>query len=176
MEDRYKKTGNKVPIKIDELMNQVYDKLDQHDRLVAATGATPDYSPYKDPIVYTTQDGRTVQIPDEIQRQAIKDWIERPQTSSDHDQDLDLPGFSVESGQLPLAKGVERVRKRQLTDSRSGSNSLVADPDTANVCPITKELTTVVVKETNYKVVGILLLLVAAVAYYLHRTGRLKLD
>ena len=70
----YKETGNKVPLPMDELINFAQEKLQDFDRLVEATQSRPKRSPYNSPIIYTTKEGKLVQIPEYIQQQAINLW------------------------------------------------------------------------------------------------------
>jgi len=70
----YKETGNKIPLQVDELSSYVMDKLKQFDALVKTTGGKPEQNPYNDPIIYITSEGKTVQIPTEIQRNAVNQW------------------------------------------------------------------------------------------------------
>lgn len=70
----YKETGNKVPLPLDELLNYAQEKLHEYDRMVEATQSKPSNSPYNDPIIYITKEGKLVQIPKYIQQQAIELW------------------------------------------------------------------------------------------------------
>jgi hypothetical protein len=71
----YQQTGNKVPIPITEFTNYINEQLLQYDKLKEATKTEPEYNPYVQPIIYHTKNGKTVQIPKEIQMKAINDWI-----------------------------------------------------------------------------------------------------
>lgn len=74
MNVKYKQTGNQINIPVDEMVNFVQEKLYEYDELLKATQTVPQSSPYNDPIYYTTQEGKMVQIPDYIQQQAVSQY------------------------------------------------------------------------------------------------------
>jgi len=74
MNIEYQKTGNHIPIPVDKLTNAVYEKLSEYDNLVNSLGMKPTQSPYKDQIIYTTDEGKLIQIPKYIQEQAVFKW------------------------------------------------------------------------------------------------------
>lgn len=76
MDIQYQKTGNDIPLPVDTLVNFVMEKCKEYDTLVDATGTQPTQSPYTDPVIFTTDEGKTVQVPQYIQQQAIKQWSE----------------------------------------------------------------------------------------------------
>ena len=66
----YQETGNKIPVTEDELlkvMNQKY--IDYYNN--QTTSSNPDTQD----IIYTTQDGKTIKIPDEIKIKAKTIWL-----------------------------------------------------------------------------------------------------
>lgn len=74
-DEQYQQTGNKIPITLDELMQAVFYRLEMYDKLIGGNETSNNtYTPYIDPIIYNTQDGRTVEVPKEIQRRAIEEW------------------------------------------------------------------------------------------------------
>jgi hypothetical protein len=75
----YKQTGNKIPLSVDELASHVKQQLYQYDRLKDITQSEPGFNPYKNPVIYTTEEGKTVQIPAELQGQAIQQWKSKGQ-------------------------------------------------------------------------------------------------
>lgn len=77
----YQETGNKIPISAQELIDYVKMQLAQHNTFVAANKTLPDYNPYTHPIIYKTKDGKTIMIPDEIQKQAISQWYDQHGTN-----------------------------------------------------------------------------------------------
>lgn len=68
----YKKTGKNINIPVDEALTFTKNKLYEYDELIKATQAKPDYSPYEQPIYFTTSEGKMVQIPENIQKEGIK--------------------------------------------------------------------------------------------------------
>ncbi len=70
---KYKFTGNQVPIKLDELLVHAYKQLSLFDK-----GMIKD-NPYIKPIVYKTSAGKMIQVPKNIQESAIKQWTEKKQ-------------------------------------------------------------------------------------------------
>jgi len=71
MNVQYQQTGNQIHLPIDEMISHVRKKLEEYDELETATGSKPDFSPYGDPIIYITVEGKTVEIPKYIQEKAI---------------------------------------------------------------------------------------------------------
>ena len=71
----YQKTGRNIEVPYEEMYNYVIEKLDEYDRLAEATQVEPPNSPYKNTVIYNTQDGKMVQIPIEIQAKATQDYL-----------------------------------------------------------------------------------------------------
>jgi hypothetical protein len=71
----YQETGNKVPIASQELTNYVYKKLATYGEQIKTTKIMPSRNPYTQSIIYKTEDGKTIKIPKDIQKQAISNWI-----------------------------------------------------------------------------------------------------
>lgn len=67
----YQTTGKNININVDDALKFVINKLQEYDSL----GKKNSYSPYKHPIIYATPEGKLVQIPKQIQLQAIKLWV-----------------------------------------------------------------------------------------------------
>jgi hypothetical protein len=80
---QYKETGNKYPIPVNELLAYAQEKLQEFDMMVEATKTQPSTSPYTDPIIYATGEGKLVQIPEYIQEQAIQLWNNQKQGLTD---------------------------------------------------------------------------------------------
>jgi hypothetical protein len=70
----YKMTGNQIPINVPVLVQFVHSKLREYDDLVSH-GVIPQESPYTTPIVYTMEDQRQIEIPQEIQNKAIASYL-----------------------------------------------------------------------------------------------------
>jgi hypothetical protein len=63
----YKYTGAQVPVDANDMFRRVDDELCNFD----IQGDTYGYCPYTEPIIYTTANGKTIQVPLEIQNQVI---------------------------------------------------------------------------------------------------------
>lgn len=74
MEIDYRTTNRQFPVNVNELIKSVNSQLAEFDHLTRATGQEPDYNPYQRPVFHTTQEGRLVQVPYEIQQRAIHAW------------------------------------------------------------------------------------------------------
>ena len=77
----YRETGNKIPISTQELSNYVYKQLALYDEQIKTTKILPNYNPYTQPIIYKTKAGKSIRIPEEIQKNAINDWYTRTGTN-----------------------------------------------------------------------------------------------
>lgn len=77
----YQETGNKIPINAHELTDYVKQQLASHDAFVSGNKTLPEFNPYTHPIIYKTKDGKTIMIPDEIQKQAISQWYQEHGTN-----------------------------------------------------------------------------------------------
>jgi hypothetical protein len=71
----YMLTGNQIPINIPVLIDYVIEKLKKYDSLLEV-GQVMQESPYNSPIVYTLEDTRKIEIPQEIQKNAIAKYLE----------------------------------------------------------------------------------------------------
>ena len=69
----YQETGNKIPVDEEELINAMILKYDAYARSQNTDAPLP--NPDKEPIIYTTKDGRTIKIPDEIKIKAKTIWL-----------------------------------------------------------------------------------------------------
>ena len=74
----FKETGNKVPVTVDELIRFSEQQLGEFDALVSQSKAIPSQNPYTDPIIYTTQEGQTIMVPQEILKLAVNNWYNKP--------------------------------------------------------------------------------------------------
>jgi len=96
----YKQTGNKVPVTKDELINYTHNQLQLHD-----AGKLKDMNPYTQPIIYITKEGKMIQVPQEIQQEAISSWNPQPKYSSvqpKEDDESEKPDY-ITVGMLILA-------------------------------------------------------------------------
>ena len=74
MDIQYRKTGSDINLPVDILINFVMEKCKEYDTLIEVTQSRPIQSPYSDPVIFTTDEGKTVQVPDYVQQQAIQQW------------------------------------------------------------------------------------------------------
>lgn len=74
---QYKPTGNNIPLTYQEIRVCIFDKLKAYDLIVGkdAQHSGTDYNPYTDTIIYTTPDGRSVQIPKDVQVAAVEEYL-----------------------------------------------------------------------------------------------------
>jgi len=91
----FKETGNKIPIPIDEFTNHVKSELLKYDKLKNATETNPSYNPYLEPIIYTTSQGKLVQVPEEIKKNAIDDWLKNGEGNNMEKQEM--PGMDYDN-------------------------------------------------------------------------------
>jgi hypothetical protein len=73
----YKETGNKIPISVPELIDFAHQKLAEYDSAVSTNKSISFQNPYSEPIIYPTKDGKTIMVPNEIQKQAIDLWYNK---------------------------------------------------------------------------------------------------
>ncbi len=108
MNQQYQQTGKSIPIQVPELISFVHNKLDQYVALTNATQMKPDFDPFSDPLIFTTQEGKLIQIPKDIQKQAVASWKQN-HNEQDQQPQLDLsgeiggPGGMSQFGHLNMA-------------------------------------------------------------------------
>ncbi len=85
----YQPTGNNINLRMDELVEFVLEKIQQYEYMVKATETVPSFSPFKDPIIFTTQEGKTVQIPEYVQKEAIKIWNQRKSKANNQEESVE---------------------------------------------------------------------------------------
>lgn len=73
----FQETGNKIPITSQELIHHCQKKLAEFDEMISADKTIPPNNPYTDKIIYVTKDGKTIMIPETIQKQAINIWYDK---------------------------------------------------------------------------------------------------
>ncbi|ARF11545.1 hypothetical protein Klosneuvirus_1_402 [Klosneuvirus KNV1] len=78
----YKQTGNKIPVTKDELINYIHEQLTFYD-----VGKLKDMNPYTQPIIYITKEGKMIQVPQEIQQEAVASWNPRSKFIQTQDED-----------------------------------------------------------------------------------------
>jgi hypothetical protein len=65
MEYRY--TGAEIPVDVNDLYQKVDNELTGYDH----NSDQYDYSPYTDPVIYATPEGKTIVVPDDIKQDII---------------------------------------------------------------------------------------------------------
>ena len=93
----YMHTGNNISVPEDELIAYVHFSLSRYEELVNASGEEPSYNPYTQPIVYTMEDGRQVQVPEEIHQKALQMWAMQKQAHAQEQNQTQNQGH----GDLP---------------------------------------------------------------------------
>lgn len=123
--EEFKQTGNQVPVRMDEMISYIHDRLDQYDKLTEATQAKPSYSPYRDPMIYTTQEGKTIQIPTEIQKKAINQWSQvKKQQEQEHHKQLQ----EMNTRQEMMGSGPYSENMRYAPFESSGNSDTLGNP------------------------------------------------
>ena len=118
----YQITGNKIPVTKDELIIYMKEQLSAFD-----SGMSKNTNPYTDAIIYNTKDGKMIQIPQEIQKEAITLWNQQPKKFNlpmNENDDNDKPDY-ITIGILILA-----VILAIYLFNKSGLNIMFMGPDT----------------------------------------------
>jgi hypothetical protein len=71
MEQQYTQTGKNIPVNFEELSTHIEKVLYNYE---IRSNRDSNYNPFTDPIIYTTNDGKTIQIPDSIQQKVVNEW------------------------------------------------------------------------------------------------------
>ena len=61
----YQRTGKEIPLNVSVLINFVHNKLDEYAFLKESTQSEPNFNPYTNPVIFTTDEGKLVQVPAE---------------------------------------------------------------------------------------------------------------
>ena len=77
----YQETGNQVPISQQELIVFVHSELEKYDYRMAIAKEPSSPNPYIDTLIYKTKEGKTIKVPEEIQKEAIHLWYRRNGTN-----------------------------------------------------------------------------------------------
>lgn len=77
----FQETENKVPVTAQELIGYVKHQLSLYDAYIATHKTQPAFNPYTHPMTYKTGDGRTIRVPDDIQKRAISLWYQEHGTN-----------------------------------------------------------------------------------------------
>lgn len=121
----YQITGNKIPISKEELINYTHKQLSLYD-----AGKMQDANPYSQPIVYITKEGKMIQVPQEIQKEAISSWTPKPKVQkapvrvSVEAEEKEDPDY-ITIGILLLAAAIALY-----LFTRSNKGSVMIDPNT----------------------------------------------
>lgn len=99
---QYRKTGNTHHIPLPDMIEHVVMKINQFNEIKEATGGVPPQNPFSDPIVFTTKDGRTVQIPEQVQQQAVQEY--HKMIIGDHDEVDEIEEEYIEEPKLVVVE------------------------------------------------------------------------
>lgn len=77
----FRQTGNKIAVTGQELIAYVKQQLANYDGSISKNKSLPKSNPYTHPIIYKTQNGKMIQVPEEIQKQAISSWYQQNGTN-----------------------------------------------------------------------------------------------
>lgn len=163
----YELTGNQIPVKSDELINYVLNKFLVYNQYVNDTGQEPDFNPYLNPIVYTTKDGKTIEIPKVIVQEAIN--IQKKDIEL---RKLELEGKFNPETDFDLVDETPTAPTRQTTDEQTSpvdnNNNKNNNNNNNNNNKSNKTL---------YIVIGVLLLLllVGGILYYRSRNRKIEI-
>ena len=67
-DNKFNYTGQSLPVYIDELEQHIYKLLDNYDKAITK----PKHNPYKNPIIHTTNQGKIIQIPTDLQLKTMQ--------------------------------------------------------------------------------------------------------
>ena len=116
----YKETGNKVPVTMDMLISKCHALIAEYERTVSQQSNRPPFNPYMDPIIITTDDGKTIMVPKEVQKQAIDLW--HNQTG----QNVPLMRQYVEYEHHPVMKHKKKSGKSKKENNNNNTNYIMA--------------------------------------------------
>ena len=123
----FQETGNKVPISADELSNYVTSQLQEFDLTISKKKTIPEFNPYIHPIIYKTKDGKTIKIPEGIQKQAVDLWYQKTgkniplmQQMQQQPQPQPQPQQEIQSQEMQLPKKVIYVYENDTSLIRLG--------------------------------------------------------
>lgn len=85
----YKKTGMSYQVTVIELVDFCHNKFLEYINLTQTIGDQPSKSPFSDPIIYTTKDGKLVQVPKEIQEHALNLFMKKTRESQENRENHD---------------------------------------------------------------------------------------
>jgi hypothetical protein len=69
-------TGNYIGVEPKVVINYVMSLLDDYEYKLN-NGLKPDVDPYRESIVMTLEDGRQIEVPEELQRTAVVRWVQQ---------------------------------------------------------------------------------------------------
>jgi len=148
----YEKTGNNIPVSSEFLLNGVLNELERYDHLVSATGNAPQFSPYTDPVIIDIDGNKQVQVPQQIQSQAIQIWTE--QKSQPNMLNNEYGAAKREYEELVRNnQSVERTQPNQLQNSQELNDDL-------------QQKVIIVEKTDNRYLYLLILVLICGAAYY----------
>lgn len=85
---KYQETGTKIPIKKNELMELVFQELEAYEDYVKRNNGNEEISnsPFNNQILLTTSEGKTIQVPIEIQEEAINIYLQQREKEQENNE------------------------------------------------------------------------------------------
>ena len=85
---KYQETGTKIPIKKNELMELVFQELEAYEDYVKRNNGKEEISnsPFNNQILLTTSEGKTIQVPIEIQEEAINIYLQQREKEQENNE------------------------------------------------------------------------------------------
>lgn len=153
-------TGKNIPINTTVLMEYVINNLKMYHEYVNSTGDEPDFNPYNSPIVYRTDDGKSVEIPEEVKKEAIKVWNNKNNSINEHTNN-EINNQNNEFEELEETPTQQNINKpiKQYTESK-----YIKKP---------KEKIIYVEKKSNNIILYLIILVVLiAIGYYFYKNKK----
>lgn len=121
--DDFVQTGQNLPVSVEQLVKYVHMELDRYDNLVKMTESIPNYTPYSNPIIFTTEEGKQVQIPEQIQQEAVKVWVNAKSQNEQGDDYIEAKKQYEELQESPY--GREYQQQENIMEESNISNEPV---------------------------------------------------
>lgn len=198
----YKQTGKSIPIKIPELTSFVHNKLDEYMYLTSSLQMQPKFNPFKQPIIYSTSEGKLVQVPDNIKKDAIASWqaqqknkpaIENFDNSPSGTRDMfdfsnvgtpleqtsHMAGTMTKNSDVqrmfdndPNLKPIRKIQPRKVNSGAVHNKPYVNEYMSSQATPRPTEKIVVVEKDNSTLLYIIIFLILAAISYYIYITKK----
>lgn len=126
----YRMTGKEIPLNVNSLIAHVHNKLDEYAFLKESTGTEPGSNPFTQPVIFTTDEGKLVQVPAEIQKQAIASWKPRSNPQQTFSPQGQPDGVFEHFGNAgtPLEQTSHMAHLQGAHDQHQGSPHMLQQP------------------------------------------------